>query len=43
MKVLPIESTTMTVAELAELAKGEAVILTRDGQPVGRRQRRVWI
>ena len=24
----------MTVLELAELAKGEAVILTRDGQPV---------
>jgi hypothetical protein len=34
MKVLPIEGTTMSVLELAELAQHEAVILTRDGLPV---------
>jgi hypothetical protein len=34
MKVVPLEGTTMTVPELVELAKGEAVILTRDGQPL---------
>jgi hypothetical protein len=34
MKVVPLEGTTMTVSELVELAKGEAVILTRDGQPL---------
>ncbi len=34
MKVVPIEGTTMTVADLAKLAKDEAVILTREGQPL---------
>ena len=34
MKVVPLEGTTMTVPELVELAKGEAVILTRNGQPL---------
>ncbi len=34
MKVVPLEKTTLTVPELVELAKKEAVILTRDGQPV---------
>lgn len=34
MKVVPIEGTTMSVADLAELAKDEAVILTRAGQPL---------
>jgi hypothetical protein len=34
MKVVPIEGTTMTVPELLELARDEAVILTRDGQPL---------
>jgi hypothetical protein len=34
MKVVPLEGTTLTVPELVELAKGEAVILTRDGQPL---------
>jgi hypothetical protein len=34
MKVVPLEGTTMTVPELVELARGEAVILTRGGQPV---------
>ena len=34
MKVVPLEGTTMTVPELVELAKGEGVILTRDGQPL---------
>ena len=34
MKVVPIEGTTMTVPELIELAKEDAVILTRDGQPL---------
>jgi hypothetical protein len=34
MKVVPIEGTTMTVAELVELARAEAVVLTRDGQPL---------
>lgn len=33
MKVVPLEGTTMTVPELVELARGEAVILTRGGQP----------
>jgi hypothetical protein len=34
MKVVPLEGMTMTVPELVELAKGEAVILTRGGQPL---------
>lgn len=34
MKVVPLEGTTMTVPELVELAKDEAIILTRDGQPL---------
>jgi hypothetical protein len=34
MKIVPLEGTTMTVPELVELAKGEAVILTRNGQPL---------
>jgi hypothetical protein len=34
MKVVPLEGTTMTVPELVELARREAVILTRDGQPL---------
>ena len=34
MKVVPLEGSSMTVSELVELAKGEAVILTRDGQPL---------
>jgi hypothetical protein len=34
MKVVPLEGSTMTVPELVELAKDEAVILTRDGQPL---------
>jgi hypothetical protein len=33
MKVVPLEGTTMTVCELVELARGEAVILTRNGEP----------
>jgi hypothetical protein len=33
MKVIPLEGITMTVPELVELARGGAVILTRDGQP----------
>jgi hypothetical protein len=34
MKVVPLEGTTMTLPELVELAKEEAVILTREGQPL---------
>lgn len=34
MKVVPLEGMTMTVPELVELARGEAVILTRNGQPL---------
>ena len=34
MKMVPLEDTTLTVSELVELARDEAVILTRDGQPV---------
>ncbi len=34
MKVVPLEGTTLTVSELVELARDEAVILTRDGQPL---------
>jgi hypothetical protein len=34
MKVVALEGTTMTVPELVELARGEAVILTRGGEPL---------
>ncbi len=34
MKVVPLEGTTLTVPELVELARDEAVVLTRDGQPL---------
>lgn len=34
MKVVPLEETTMTVSELVELAQREAIVLTRDGDPV---------
>ncbi len=34
MKVVPLEGTTLTVAELVELARDEAILLTRDGQPL---------
>ena len=34
MKVVPLEETRMTVLELVALAEDEAVILTRDGQPL---------
>jgi hypothetical protein len=34
MKVVALEKTTMTVAELAELAKEGPVVLTRAGHPV---------
>jgi hypothetical protein len=34
MKIVPLEDTTMTVAELVELAQGESVILTREGNPL---------
>ena len=34
MKVVPLEESRMTVPELVELAKCEAIILTRDGQPL---------
>ncbi len=34
MKVIPVEGTTLTIPELVEMAKDEAVILTRDGQPL---------
>jgi hypothetical protein len=34
MKVVPLEGTTLTVPELVELAKEDAVVLTRDGVPV---------
>ena len=34
MKVVALEETSMTISELIEFAKGEAVILTRDGQPL---------
>jgi hypothetical protein len=33
MKVLPMEGTSLTVPELAELVKEGPVILTRNGQP----------
>ncbi len=33
MKVLPLEETTLTVPDLAELVKEGPVILTRNGQP----------
>ncbi len=34
MKFVSLEGTTMTVPELVELARGEPIILTRDGQPL---------
>jgi hypothetical protein len=34
MKVVPLEGTSLTVPELVEMAKTEAVVLTRDGQPL---------
>jgi hypothetical protein len=34
MKVVPLEGTTLTVSELVEMAKDDAVILTRDGHPL---------
>jgi hypothetical protein len=34
MNVVPLEQTTLTMAELAELVKQGPVILTRDGQPL---------
>jgi hypothetical protein len=34
MKVVPLEGATITVSELVEQAKGEAVILTLGGQPM---------
>ena len=34
MKVVSLEGTTLTLSELVEMAKGDAVILTRDGQPL---------
>ena len=34
MKVVPLEGTTMTLPELVELARGEAIILSRNGQPL---------
>jgi hypothetical protein len=34
MKIVPLEQATMTVPELAELAKNGPVVLTRNGQPL---------
>lgn len=34
MKVVPLEGTTLTIPELVELAKVEAIILTRHGLPL---------
>ncbi len=34
MKVVPMEETTLTVRELAEMVKDGTVILTRNGQPL---------
>jgi hypothetical protein len=34
MKIVALEQTRMTVAELAEMVKEGPVVLTRDGQPV---------
>ena len=39
MKVVPLEGMTLTIPELVEMAKGEAIILTRDGQPRSARER----
>jgi hypothetical protein len=33
MKVLPLEETTLTVPDLAELVKEGPIVLTRNGQP----------
>jgi hypothetical protein len=34
MNVMPVEESSLTVAELAELVKAGTVILTRNGQPL---------
>jgi hypothetical protein len=34
MKIVPLEQTTLTMTDLAELVKEGTVILTRDGQPL---------
>jgi hypothetical protein len=34
MKIVPLEETTLTMPELAELVKEGPVILTRNGQPL---------
>jgi hypothetical protein len=34
LKIVPLEQTTLTVPELAELVKDGPVILTRNGQPL---------
>jgi hypothetical protein len=34
LKIVPLEQTTLTVLELAELVKDGPVILTRNGQPL---------
>ncbi len=34
MKVVPLEKTDLTLPDVAELAKGGTVILTRDGKPL---------
>lgn len=34
MKVVPLEGSTLTIAELVEMAREGAVILTREGQPL---------
>jgi hypothetical protein len=33
LKILPLEETTLTVPELAEMVKDGPVVLTRNGQP----------
>jgi hypothetical protein len=34
MKVIPREDTTLTVSKLADMAKNETVIVTREGRPL---------
>lgn len=34
MKIVPVEGSTLTIGELVDLARDQAVILTRDGEPV---------
>lgn len=34
MKLVPVEQTDLTLPELAEMARTETVILTRDGKPL---------